>query len=99
MLTRHAQANMSHDVQRRTDTAVWWSTAVLGIFLAALFTWLLPQATGLALVGLWLLGGALAMLSSGLLSLRRLGVRPQWGLLLLGQGVGATAVFLLLLAA
>ncbi len=99
MLVRHPQANVSRDRQRRTDTAVWWSTAVLGIFLAALLTWLLPQATGMALVGLWLLGGALAMLSSGLLSLHRLGVQPQWGLLLLGQGVGVTAVFLLLLAA
>lgn len=99
MLVKYPQTNVSRDAQHHTDTAVWWSTAVLGIFLAALFTWLLPQATGLALVGLWLLGGALAMLSSGLLSLRRLGVRPQWGLLLLGQGVGVTAVFLLLLAA
>jgi hypothetical protein len=42
---------------------------------------------------------AIAALVSGLLSLRHSILEPQWGLLFLGQLLGVTAVFFLLLAA
>jgi hypothetical protein len=75
-----------------------WTTAVCGLLLGSLLTWLLPQVVGLGAAGLWLLGMAIATLGSGLLTMRGSG-EAQWGLLLLGQVLGVTAVGLLLVTA
>lgn len=99
MLARYPQLTSGHKTQRGVNAPLLWSTAVLGLFLAVLFTWLLPQVAGLALLGLWLLGLAIAALASGLLSLHHSLLSPQWGLLFVGQFLGVTAVFLFLVAA
>ncbi len=97
MLAQYPQSTSVRNSQTSGGSLVLWGTAVLGLLLGGLLTWLLPQAAGLGTIGLWLLGMAIAAISGGLLTVRR-GVNAQWGLLFLGQFLGVTAVFLLLVA-
>lgn len=89
--------NSSISETRNGASAPMLVTAVLGLALGALFTWLLPMA-GIAALGLWLLGMGIAMLAVGLSTVHRPG-ESLWGLVFAGQVLGVTAVALLLIAA
>lgn len=99
MLARYPHTTSNQHKQRSANAPLWWGTAVFAIFLALLFAWLLPQVTGLTLLGLWVMAAAIAALTGGLLSLRHPVLAPQWSLLFVGQFLGITAVFLFLIAA
>ena len=70
----------------------------LGLSLGVLFAWLWPQLTGLAAVAAWMIGLAIGLLSSGLISTRRDGA-SAWELLLGGQALGVLALVLLFVTA
>lgn len=98
MLAQYPQTSSTRNSRTLTGALVLWGTAVSGFLLGLLLIWLLTPATGMGIVGLWLLGLAIAAISGGLLTVRR-GAQAQWGLLFLGQILGVTAVALLLIAA
>ncbi len=97
MLAQYPQTTTVRKSQASAVSFVHWATVFSGLLLGGLLTWLLPQVSGWGEAGLWLLGMAIAAIVGGLVSARR--GTALWGLLILGQFWGVTAVALLLIAA